>query len=181
MNYLFGGKICKINGVLPICIEAARLGMKRVILPKENAKEAAIVKNIEILPVENLPQVINYLNGIEKIEPEKEFKIETQYFSKYLLDFSEVKGQENAKRALEIAAARGTQCTTYSVVQVLGKTMLARRIPTILPDLSFEEALEVTKIHSIAGLLSEQTPMILTRPFRSPHHTISGVSLVRRW
>lgn len=172
------GKINKINGVLPICIEAARIGMKRIILPKENAKEASIVKNIEILPVESLVQVIQFLNGMQMISKEENIEMPLQQISKYSLDFSEVKGQENAKRALEIAAARWTQLLTYSVAQVHGKTMLARRIPSILPDISFEEALEVTKIHSIAGLLSEETPMILTRPFRSPHHTISGVSLV---
>lgn len=172
------GKINKINGVLPICIEAARIGMKRILLPKENAKEASIVKNIEILPVESLTQVIQFLNGIQIINKEENMDMPSQRVSQYNIDFSEVKGQENAKRALEIAAARWAQLSTNSEVLAHGKTMLARRIPSILPDISFEEALEVTKIHSIAGLLSEEIPMILTRPFRSPHHTISGVSLV---
>ena len=172
------GKINKINGVLPICIEAARIGMKRILLPKENAKEASIVKNIEILPVESLTQVIQFLNGIQILNKEENLDMPSQRVSQYNIDFSEVKGQENAKRALEIAAARWAQLSTNSEVLAHGKTMLARRIPSILPDISFEEALEVTKIHSIAGLLSEEIPMILTRPFRSPHHTISGVSLV---
>lgn len=172
------GKINKMNGVLPICIEASKLGMKRILLPKENAKEAAIVKNIEILPVESLSQVIQFLNENQAISKEENIEMPSKIVSNYTTDFSEVKGQENAKRALEIAAAGGHNCLLIRKPTALGKTMLARRIPSILPDISFEEALEVTKIHSIAGLLSEETPMILTRPFRSPHHTISGVSLV---
>ena len=106
MSFHFGGKICKINGILPICIEAARHGIKRVILPKENAKEAAVVKDIEILPAENLIDVICFLNGQQVLIPESPLEIASQTFSKYSIDFSEVKGQENAKRALEIAAAR---------------------------------------------------------------------------
>ena len=172
------GKLNKINGILPMCIEAVNLGIKNIIVAKENAKEASIVKQLNIIPVETLGQVINYLNGEinignEEIDIDKLFN-ET---NKYSTDFSEVKGQENIKRALEIAAAGGHNCILIGSPGS-GKTMLARRLPTILPDLTFKEALEVTKIHSIAGILKNDTPIITTRPFRAPHHTISAISLV---
>ena len=172
------GNINKINGVLPMCIEAKKLGIKRVILPDENAKEAAIVEGLEVIGANNLKQVVDYLNGnlkIESVSTNIEEILKEKH--KYTLDFSEVKGQEQVKRALEIAAAGG-----HNILMVgtpgSGKTMLARRIPSILPDLTFEEALEITKIHSIAGLLSKDIPILLTRPFRSPHHTITINSLV---
>ena len=172
------GNINKINGVLPTCIEAKKLGIKRVILPDENAKEAAIVEGLEVIGANNLKQVVDYLNGnlkIESVSTNIEEILKEKH--KYTLDFSEVKGQEQVKRALEIAAAGG-----HNILMVgtpgSGKTMLARRIPSILPDLTFEEALEITKIHSIAGLLSKDIPILLTRPFRSPHHTITINSLV---
>lgn len=172
------GKISRVNGILPMCIEARRLGMKKIIVPKDNAEEAGIVSGIDVLPAENLMQVINFLNKNEVIESKK-VNIE-EYFKinqKYNFDFSEVKGQENIKRALEVAAAGAHNCLLIGSPGS-GKTMLARRLPTILPDLSFEEALEITKIHSIAGILTQDVPLITTRPFRAPHHTISGVSLV---
>lgn len=173
------GKLNKIDGILPMCIEAKKLGIEKIILPKENAKEASVVEGIEILGAHSLIEVVNYLNtkqeiNIEKINIKEIFKSK----NKYLLDFSEVKGQENIKRALEIAAAGRTQPTFNRNPAVHGKTMMARRMPSILPDLSFEESLETTKIHSIAGMLSKNTPLITTRPYRSPHHTISSVSLV---
>ena len=172
------GKINKINGILPMCIEAKKLGLRKIIIPKENEKEASIVNGIEILGISSLKEAIEYLNGNITINPiksnvEQLFK-NTQNCT---LDFSEVKGQENIKRALEVAAAGGHNCLLIGNPGS-GKTMMARRLPTILPDLTFEEALEVTKIHSIAGILDSNQAIINTRPFRSPHHTISGVSLV---
>ena len=173
------GKINKINGILPMCIEAQKLGIEKIIVPIENANEAAIVNNIEVIGAKNLKQVVDYLNSKISIEPSRvDLSKVFHNRNKYMLDFSEVKGQENIKRALEIAAARRTQLFINSEVQVHGKTMMARRIPSILPDLNFEEALEITKIHSIAGELPKNMPIITTRPFRSPHHTVSGTSLV---
>lgn len=159
------GKINKVNGVLPMCIEAKKLGIKRVILPIENTKEAAVVKEIEVIGAKSLIEVVNFLNyRIHNREAE-------------ILDFSEVKGQENIKRALEIAAAGGHNCLLIGSPGS-GKTMLARRVPSILPDLTFEESLETTKIHSIAGILEKNVALITKRPFRSPHHTVSSISLI---
>ncbi len=171
------GSIRKITGILPICIEAKNLGIKKVILPKENAKEACIIDNLEIIPVSTLTEVIDYLNGITSIPKEKSINFHSNIDSEYEFDFSEVKGQENVKRALEISASGGHNCLLIGSPGS-GKTMLARRLPSILPDLTFEEALEITKIHSISGLLSQNTPFIFKRPFRSPHHTITETSLV---
>lgn len=175
------GKINKVNGVLPICIEAKKLGMKKIIVPYENRKEASIVDDIEVLGVSHLKEIVKYLNNEISIQPEKS-NIEELFKNnkKYALDFSEVKGQENIKRAIEVSAARRTQFITNRKPTALGKTMMARRIPSILPDLNFEEALEITKIHSITGILPQETPIITNRPFRSPHHTVSASSLVRR-
>lgn len=173
------GKINKVDGVLPMCIEAKRLGIETIVVPKENAKEASVVEGIEVLGAESLNQVVNYLNSKVTI-PTYKTDINNLFSkqNKYLLDFSEVKGQENIKRALEIAAAGGHNLLLIRIAPAHGKTMMARRIPSILPDLSFEEALETTKIHSIAGVLTKQTPLITVRPFRAPHHTISPSSLV---
>ena len=172
------GKINKVNGIFPMCLEAANLGIKRAIIPKENAKEAAIVNNIEVIGVENLEQVVKYLNREQEVIPEKvDLKELFKNNTKYNFDFAQVKGQENIKRALEISAAGGHNCLLIGSPGS-GKTMMSRCMPSILPDLSFEEALEITKIHSIAGILPNDSPIITTRPFRAPHHTISGASLI---
>lgn len=171
------GNIEKISGILPICIEAKKLGIKKIILPKSNATEASFINGIDIMPVNNLSEIIEFFNGNSIIEKLNSSNFNVQFNSHYNFDFCEVKGQESAKRALEIAAAGGHNCLLIGSPGS-GKTMLVKRLPSILPDISFDESLEVTKIHSICGLTSEKNPLILTRPFRSPHHTITHSSLV---
>ena len=172
------GRLNKINGVLPMCIEAKNLGIKNVILPQENSQEASIVNGLNVLGVSSLGQAVNYLNKKEEILPsisnmEDIFSNNNQYS----LDFADVKGQEEVKRALEVAAAGGHNAMLIGSPGA-GKTMVSRRIPSILPDLSFDEALEVTKIHSIAGILPKEQPIVTKRPYRAPHHTVSKSSLI---
>ena len=172
------GRVKQVNGILPICIEAKKLGFKTVVLPKENAKEGAVVSNIRIIGVENLKEIVDFLNGKIKIEAEN-VNVDQLFanVNNEQLDFCDVKGQENIKRALEIAAAGG-----HNILMIgspgSGKTMLAQRISSILPDLTFEESLEITKIYSIAGLLPKNSPIITARQYRAPHHTISPSSLI---
>jgi len=172
------GEIKPVKGVLPIAIDMAKMGKKKIILPLANAAEAAIIKEIEVYPLKTLAQVAHFLNDNISIETyrldiNKIFKDNRQYD----LDFSDVKGQEGTKRALEIAAA-GCHNLLMIGPPGSGKTMLAKRLPTIIPDLTLKEALESTKIYSIMGLLSSGKSILATRPFRAPHHTISNVGLV---
>ncbi|MFN3849051.1 MAG: YifB family Mg chelatase-like AAA ATPase [Spirosomataceae bacterium] len=173
------GKLRPIKGVLPIAIEARKNKLKGFILPAENAMEASIVNNIDVIGVESLQDAIGYLTGTLEIEPlvtdTRDLFFNT--ISEYEADFSHVQGQENIKRAMEIAAAGG-----HNVIMIgppgAGKTMLAKRLPSILPPLTLHEALETTKIHSVAGKLGVKSTLISRRPFRNPHHTISDAALV---
>lgn len=173
------GKLRSIKGVLPIAIQSCKEKFRGFVLPKANAREAAIVNGIDVIGVETLKEAIDFFKGLRKIEP---LKIDTheifhRKLNGYDTDFRDVQGQENIKRALEIAAAGG-----HNVIMIgppgAGKTMLAKRLPSILPPLTLNEALETTKIHSVAGRLGVNTGLLTTRPFRAPHHTISDVALV---
>ena len=172
------GSLRPIKGALPIAIEALHNHYKGIIVPKENSREAAIVNNLEVFGAENIMQVIDHLNGEKLMEPtivdtRAEFM---NHLNQYDYDFADVKGQEQVKRALEIAAAGG-----HNVIMIgapgSGKTMLAKRMPSILPPLSLHESLETTQIHSVAGKMKKEDSLIAVRPFRSPHHTVSDVAL----
>ena len=173
------GGLQPIKGALPIAVKAREEGFKGIILPKQNAREAAIVNNLDVLGVDNILQVINFFDAKQIIVPTS---IDTRAeflagLNNNIADFTDVKGQENIKRALEIAAAGG-----HNVIMIgppgSGKTMLAKRMSGILPPLTLSEALETTKIHSVSGRLSDNDTLMTSRPFRSPHHTISDVALV---
>jgi magnesium chelatase family protein len=173
------GQLRPIKGVLPIAIEARKQQFKGLILPADNAFEAAIVNNLDIIPVQTLQEAVDFFEGTLQITP---LQVDTRDVFKakvnhYQADFKDVQGQENIKRALEIAAAGGHNAIMIGPPGA-GKTMLAKRLPSILPPLTLSEALETTKIHSVAGKLGAQASLMGTRPFRSPHHTISDVALV---
>lgn len=173
------GTLNPIRGVLPIAIKAREAGFKGFILPKQNAREAAVVNNLDVYGVTNIKDVILFMEGKKELEPtvvdtRKEFYAKQQLFD---YDFSEVRGQENVKRALEVAAAGG-----HNLLMIgppgSGKSMLAKRLPSILPPFSLHESLETTKIHSVAGKIGSETSLMTQRPFRAPHHTISDVAMV---
>ncbi|MBT8228802.1 MAG: YifB family Mg chelatase-like AAA ATPase [Bacteroidia bacterium] len=173
------GSLRPIKGALPIAIQARKEKVKGLILPAQNAREAAIVEGLKVYGVKNIPEAISVIKGQNEVQPYV-YDIREEFSHKkhrYKLDFSDVKGQENIKRALEIAAA-GSHNAILIGPPGAGKTMLARRLPTILPILDLNEALETTKIHSVAGLLGTEASLVSERPFRSPHHTISDVALV---
>lgn len=183
-GYLFAGELSldgrlkPVRGALSIAIMVRDIGLKGIILPEENAPEAAVVNGVKVYGIRSLPDVVGFLRGEKTFEPFITDISETmKEHSIYEDDFSEVKGQEHAKRALEVAAAGG-----HNVLMIgppgSGKTMLSKRLPTVLPGMTFNEALETTRIHSVAGLLKDGQPLLATRPFRSPHHTISDVALI---
>lgn len=173
------GKLMPVRGALPIAIRARKEKFKGLIVPKQNIREAAVVNQLDVYGMETLMDVVNFFNGQSTFEPtsidtRKEFYEQQNQFE---LDFSDVRGQESVKRALEVAAAGG-----HNLIMIgppgSGKSMLAKRLPSILPPLSLAESLETTQIHSVAGKLDRNTSLISQRPFRSPHHTISQVALV---
>ena len=173
------GTILPVKGVLPISIKARELGFEGLFVPEENVREAAVVNNLNVFGVRHINQVIGHLNGLELMQPTV-IDTRAEFFAKqseFEFDFADVKGQEQVKRALEIAAAG-----SHNLIMVgppgSGKSMLAKRLPSILPPLSLRESLETTQIHSVAGKLKGDCSLIAQRPFRSPHHTISQVALV---
>ncbi len=172
------GRVKPVRGVLSMAVLAKKAGYRGMIIPADNAQEAAVVEAVPVYGVQTLPQVVEFLIGNAGIEPVQiDVKDAFEAYSAYQEDFSEVKGQEHAKRAIEVSAAGG-----HNIIMIgppgSGKTMLARRLPTVLPQMNFDESIETTKIHSIMGLLRKGQPLIATRPYRSPHHTISDAGLI---
>ncbi|MBU1054782.1 MAG: YifB family Mg chelatase-like AAA ATPase [Proteobacteria bacterium] len=172
------GRIKPVNGSLPMALAAKAAGYEGIIVPFENGKEASVVNGISVFPVKTLSQVVDFFRGTENLKAAKtDISLQFDKNSEFEVDFSEVKGQEHAKRALEVAAAGG-----HNIIMIgppgSGKTMLAKRLPSILPPISFDEALETTKIYSVVGMLEKGNAMIVKRPFRSPHHTISDAGLI---
>jgi len=172
------GTVRHTNGILPMVSEAHKQGYERAYVPAEDAAEAALVPDIEIIPVANLAQLVGHLQGLSPIAPYcSELDADLLDQPRYGTDFSDVKGQEHVKRALEVAAAGG-HCVLMGGPPGAGKTLLARALPSILPKLTIDEALEITKIYSVGGMLPSDRPLVTERPFRAPHHTISHAGLV---
>ena len=172
------GSVRPIKGALPIAVGIRDSNIHRLIIPEDNAKEASVVNNVQVYPVKSLRQTVSFLNGEDSVEAFNYDIAEVfAQSSEYKIDFSDVKGQEHVKRALEVAAAG-----SHNIIMLgppgSGKTMLAMRLPTILPDMSLDEALETTKVYSVSGELPADSALIATRPFRSPHHTISDAGLI---
>ncbi len=172
------GTIAPVKGVLSAAIEARKNNFKGIIVPAENAHEASVVDGLQVFPLHDIRQVVQFLEGTTEMDPcPSGYSISEEKGSPYPVDFSDVKGQENVKRVMEIAAAGG-----HNAIMIgppgSGKTMLARRLPTILPPMSLDEALETTKIHSVSGKLPQGTGLLKNRPFRAPHHTCSDVALI---
>ena len=172
------GEIRRVRGVLPVTLEMRRLGKQGILVPADNAEEAAVADGIDVYPVRHLREAIDFLSGKLEMKP---FKIELSELIQrergHTEDFADVKGQETAKRAIEVAVSGGHNLLMIGSPGA-GKTMLARRIPSILPEMNLEEALEATRIHSIAGTLKSHQALVFHRPFRAPHHTISDAGLL---